>query len=224
MALLQRNCKEGMKMKMKERIWVLFNFILRILRHPIKTLRMVKKKRAKIILNHIWGILRHPVKTYNIVKKEELELSFWYFFTILIILSVIVFIGSIIFISKFITPLLGDFQWLGWIILPFMVLFTIILGFIILVFEGLIIHFFIWLLGGKQGLGQTYKICVYAITPLVLSLWFPPLIVVTMIWSFILIIIGIHILQKLSIYRAIAATLIPFALIAVISLGVMILF
>ena len=68
---------------------------------------------------------------------------------------------------------------------------------------------FVYLLGGRQGIAQTLKALAYSSTPVVLSLWFPPIVGVTFAWSLILTVIGLNQTQSISIPRATLAVLLP---------------
>jgi len=177
-------------------------------------------KKARVFLGRIWGMLRHPVRTYRTVGEEGLRGTLWYFLVVLLVLAVILLIGGAVVYPRFLAPYLGEYSSLGWISLVLVVPFVLVFGFIALMLGGLILHLFVWLLGGKQGLSQTYKAYACGNTPLLLSLWFPPILVVTGIWSLVLAIVGIRDMQKLSTARAIGSVLIPLALVAAVSFAV----
>ena len=174
-------------------------------------------KKIKKLLFRIWEILRHPAKTYQEVYNEGLKEAMLYFLTILVILTVIMLILGAIFFSLFIAQYLEEFPLLKWISFPSLVIFIPISGFILLIISGLILHLFVRLLGGRQGFKTTLKTCAYSSTPLVLSFWFLPLIIITTVWSIILTIIGIQEMQKISKIRAIGSVLLPPVVIAAIS-------
>ncbi|MCX6087758.1 MAG: Yip1 family protein [Caldiserica bacterium] len=166
-------------------------------------------KKIKKILWRIWAILRQPSKTYQKVYNEGLGESMLYFLTILAILAVVMLALGTVFLSLFISRYFEDFPLIKWVSLPSLAIFIPVSGFVLLAISGLTLHLFVRLLGGKQGLRQTFKACTYASTPFMLSLWFPPLFVVTVVWSLILTWIGIRELQKMTTAKAIMSVLLP---------------
>jgi len=77
------------------------------------------------------------------------------------------------------------------------------------VLGGAFLHLFAWLLGARQGIKQTLKSVIYANTPSYVLGWVPGIIFITFIWTFVLNIVGLMNLQKMSTGRAILAVILP---------------
>ena len=180
-----------------------------MIQHPINTIRtVVTKERIKLKFQLIWGLIRHPIKTFETIRNMGVNGTFRFLLFNLFILSIIFLIGAI-FLMNNMAPPLGDFQLIGWISLIFLIPVILVFGFIVFIIVGLIIHIFVWLLGGNQGPLQTYKVLIFGYTPFLLSFWCSPIIVFTFIWSFILSVLGFRYIQKLSTLRAITALVLP---------------
>ena len=74
------------------------------------------------------------------------------------------------------------------------------------------IHLFVLLLGGKGDYKETFKVSSYSFAPMLIG-FIPVLGSLAGIYSFVLTIMGIHVRQKLSVGKAIAAVLLPTAVI-----------
>lgn len=84
-------------------------------------------------------------------------------------------------------------------------IFVLIGGFILTLIGAAWVHIFTYLLGGRRGIMQTLAATVYASTPGHLFSWIPLIGFIAMIWSLVLLVIGIRELQALSTTRAILA-------------------
>ena len=69
-------------------------------------------------------------------------------------------------------------------------------------------HIWVWLLGGREGITETWKAVIYASTPSLLFGWIPVVGFVMWVWSLVLTIIGIRELQQMTTTRAVLAVLI----------------
>ena len=82
------------------------------------------------------------------------------------------------------------------------------------------IHLWVYLLGGRKGIMQTFKAIVYGNTPRLLLGWIPFIGIVFMLWSLILGILGIRELQAIGTGKAILAVaiavIIPLIIILII--------
>jgi len=81
-----------------------------------------------------------------------------------------------------------------------------IVGFFII---GIIIHLFVLIVGGRQGLEQTFKSVAYASTPGFLLGWIPVIGIFFALYGIIVQIIGIRELQEVSTGRAAFAVMLP---------------
>jgi hypothetical protein len=163
-------------------------------------------------------MVKHPIGTFEAVRKESLGRALRYFLILLLLASFLLVIGGIIIRPIFLAPYLGDYQYMGWLGILLIVPFVLVQGFIGLGLTGVVLHPFIRLFGGNGGLAQTFKALVYGSTPLILSLWFPPLIGLTVIWAFILMIIGLRKTQEISTMAAAVSILLPMAVLTALSL------
>ena len=93
-------------------------------------------------------------------------------------------------------------------------LWFLILMFIIFV-KGLVLHVFVILFGGEQGLSRTILAILYASTPFLLFGWIPFLGIIGLIWSIILCMIGIKIFQDLPWWKAVTIIIIPILLVII---------
>ncbi|RLG18002.1 hypothetical protein DRN75_02740, partial [Nanoarchaeota archaeon] len=63
---------------------------------------------------------------------------------------------------------------------------------------GAWLHLWVYVLGGKQGIKQTWKAMIYASTPSLLLGWIPFINIFTGLWSFILTLLFIGDMQKIG--------------------------
>ncbi|ABS55816.1 hypothetical protein Mboo_1298 [Methanoregula boonei 6A8] len=95
----------------------------------------------------------------------------------------------------------------------------LIFGFVFSGLFGLWVHLWVWILGGRNGAGQTLKAFLYGLTPALIFGWIPVVGILFAVWSFILDILGLRELAGLSPARAalamVIAVLIPLVVVAV---------
>jgi len=70
------------------------------------------------------------------------------------------------------------------------------------------LHLWVYLLGGRKGIMQTFKAIIYAHTPRLLLGWIPVIGFIFMLWSLVLGVLGIRELQEISTGKAILAVVI----------------
>lgn len=167
-------------------------------------------------------------KLFRMVKRKKFEEDFQYFVCVLIISSM-VFAAVVIMISKisFLLSLLLPFNTNHfffivsgiWSFPALLLVGMVYIGFLIgsFIVSG-ILHISVYLLGGKKGYEKTYKAFVYAVTPLMIFLWFPLVNLVFMLWSLWLEIKGLSKFQTLSLEKAFLATLLSFILLLLLIL------
>jgi len=157
----------------------------------------------------IWKILKHPGNTFEEVYRESLGESLLYYLIIVSILTIIMLALGSVFISMFISGFFEEFPMLQWVSLPILFVFIPLFGFLTLLISSLFVHIFVLIFGGRQGLKQTIKALAYSSTPAVLSAWLPPILALSIVWSLILLWIGIRKLQKMNRIMTIFSILLP---------------
>ncbi|HSA38700.1 MAG TPA: Yip1 family protein [Methanoregula sp.] len=89
-----------------------------------------------------------------------------------------------------------------------------------LVFGGWL-HLWVYILGGRQGIWQTLKAVMYGSTPSLLFGWIPFIGFIFTLWSIVLGIFGIRVLQEISSLKAIlavaVAVMIPLVLLIIVA-------
>ena len=183
------------------------------------------------------GFLMKPSVTFGNTNNSTLGSAFQYYVILLIIFTIlygIVTVSLQIATFSLYANQLGTIPWIGGVLsvslLQFsgfvfaLSVFSVYLVFLILLFgvflSGLILHVFVLLMGGEQGIVQTMKTVMYAATPVLLLGWIPVIAFIGFIWTLVLLILGIETNQKMRIGHAVAVILIPLILeIIMIGLG-----
>lgn len=173
------------------------------------------------LLRRLFGILVHPGRTFaGIVREERLWSTLGYFAALLLVPGAILVAAGAVVYPLYFAPWLGEQQALGWIgviaIVP-LILATALVG---LAVGGLVLEPFVLLFGGGRGYRQTLKALVYGWTPLVLSLWLPPLVPFAAIWSLLLVVIGVRRTRGMSGGRAALAVLLPKAILLILFVAI----
>ncbi len=154
----------------------------------------------------IKGFLLSPTETFRKVRKTETGEAFKYLAILAAIFSVLKGVTTIAQTNRLmesVAVIPKEVVGIAAIPLNFV---AAIAGTII---GGVILHIFVYIVGGREGIGQTIKAEIYAQTPNLLLGWIPFIGAITGIWSVVLEVIGIRELQKLSTGRAILAVLLP---------------
>ncbi|MFA4876343.1 MAG: Yip1 family protein [Methanoregula sp.] len=168
------------------------------------------------IVDKVKGLLINPVATFRQSKTDAPEAVFTYFGVILLVHAIF----AAVMATRWTGPQQG-FAFMSWgNELPLMVfLMAIAGGFIFAIIFAAWLHLWVYLLGGRQGIMQTFKAIIYGHTPRLLLGWIPVIGFIFMLWSLVLGILGIRELQELSTGKAILA----FAIAILIPLILMIL-
>jgi hypothetical protein len=152
----------------------------------------------------ITGILFRPTVTFRDLADEDLASAvtyyamLWAIYTVLITVLVFSPVSSLFMggamsrVSLFFTPL----TFIG---------FIIAMGLVAIPLHAVWLHIFVYILGGRGGLGQTIKTVLYSYTPFCVISWIPIINLFGGIWAIIPEIIGIRELHRISTFRAIAA-------------------
>jgi len=171
------------------------------------------------IVERIKGFLFSPSDTFDASMEDTLGDAFKYFVVILAIYAVLSAIIVAVAFSLF-AGMLGMF---GVPAMPFGaamgplvavgVFVAMIVGGIIGVFiGGLWLHIWVYLVGGRNGIGETIKAVIYGMTPSLLLGWIPIVGIIAGIWALIVEIIGVRQLQELSTGKAVLAVIIAIAI------------
>jgi hypothetical protein len=104
-----------------------------------------------------------------------------------------------------------------------LLIFVIISGLIgILVGSGWM-HIWVYICGGRKGVGQTIKAMAYGSTPSLVLGWIPFIGIIFSIWSIVVSIIGIRQLHEISTGRAVLAYLLGAIIIPAITMIIILL-
>jgi hypothetical protein len=178
------------------------------------------------------GFLFKPAETFRATASESLNSAFQYYVILLIIYSILlaIVISVSLGITYYTLPLTGVLGSNGASIMnaftPFLVsyvLFVPYLVFMLMLFgiflSGLFYHVFVILFGGQKGVAQTVKAVMYAWTPFFLIGWIPFISIIGVIWSWILIIIGIRENQEMTYGMAALVLIVPLVLSLIFFIG-----
>jgi hypothetical protein len=171
------------------------------------------------IVNKGVGILLRPVETFRQLREESLGDAFVYYGLLLIvyaILSSLFSLAGYLFVLSWIPPGIIPSVILPSLLLPFMVLGILVVFIIGLIVGGVILHLFVYLVGGRKGLEQTLKAAMYGTTPVFVFGWIPLIGFLALIYALVLEILAVRELHEISTGRALLAVLLPFLLILVL--------
>ncbi len=162
----------------------------------------------------IKGFLFSPSATFDASYKDTLGDAFKYFAVILAIYAILIAIIAAVAFSLLAEML----PMLGVPAMPFgaalgpaaaVVFFVAALigGIIGAVIGGLWLHIWVYLVGGRSGLGKTITAVVYGQTPYLLLGWIPVINFVAMLWTLVVEIIGVRQLHGLTTGKAVIAVI-----------------
>ena len=189
------------------------------------------------VLNEVKGFLLSPSETFKKTSGKSLSAAYQYYVVLLVIFTILfgivaVSIGYGMFTSMVeslsMIPIIGSVasgavaNFSGFVIsLGVFFVYLVFLFYLLGVFvEGLLMHAFVVLMGGKNGATQTIKTTMYASTPFLLLGWIPFVSIIVYIWSFVLLVIGIKENHEMELGNAVLVVLIPIVLgIILIGLG-----
>lgn len=167
----------------------------------------------------IKGFLFSPSDTFDASKGDTMGDAFIYFVVLLAIFAVIL----ALLIAVAFSMIAGMIDLSGVPMMPlgaamgplFAVIFFVLLlvGGIITVFiDGLWLHLWVYLVGGREGVEQTIKAVMYGATPSLILGWIPIVGIIAVIWAFIVEIIGIRQLHGLSTGKVVLAVILAIAI------------
>lgn len=171
------------------------------------------------IVERIKGFLFSPSDTFDASKEDTLGDALKYFVVILAIFAGILAVLIAVLFSLF-AGMLGMF---GVPMMPFgaamgpllavgFFIFVLVGGIIGVFIDGLWLHLWVYVVGGRNGVGQTIKAVMYGATPSFLLGWIPIVGIIAGIWALIVGIIGVRQLHELSTGKAVLAVIIAIAI------------
>lgn len=154
------------------------------------------------IVTRVKGFLLKPVETFQQFKNDEPGIVFSYFAALLLIHAILSAIIAVIGIETL--PRYAGIP--EGIAVPVIVFFMALAGgFIVTLIFAAWLHLWVYILGGRKGIMQTFKAIIYGHTPRLLLGWIPFIGFIFMLWSLVLGILGIRELQEMSTGKAILA-------------------
>ncbi|NQE52598.1 hypothetical protein C5S29_03315 [ANME-1 cluster archaeon GoMg3.2] len=178
----------------------------------------------------IKGFLFSPSETFDASKEDTIGDAFKYFVVILLILAVIVaIIGAVAFqwilgmSNAFLPPDALPLAEIGPLlaVIPVVLFIAVLVGGIIGAFiDGLWIHLWVYLVGGRKGVGQTIKAVMYGATPYCLLGWIPIVNFIAEIWMIIVAILGVRQLHEISTGKAVLAVILAIIIPAIIIVAI----
>jgi len=176
-------------------------------------------------IGRINGFLWRPAETFDASKEETLSDAYVYYFTLLVIFSVLLaaVIGIVLAnpVAQSILGMAPDLELLK-IIIALSASGIILGGTVGVLIAGIWMHIWAYAFGGMNELAQTIKVLLYAATPLLVLGWIPVIgTAIGAIWSLLLLLTGLTQLQGMYSGRAIlalvAALLVPVVIIGIIA-------
>ncbi len=168
------------------------------------------------IVTRAKGMLTDPVGTFRSARNDDFASVCWY----ILVLYLVNAVCTVCLAAAGFRPAgLGTPAPEG--MAPVIALILLIpIGGILGLFLGSVwIHLWVLLAGGKEPLDSTVRATAYSSTPSALFGWIPLIGIIFLLWSLVLLVIGIREYQELSTERALlvvaAAVLVPLILVAV---------
>ena len=157
------------------------------------------------IVTRVKGFLLKPVETFQQFKNDEPGIVFSYFAALLLLHAILSAIIALIGIETM--PRYAGIP--EGIAVPVIVFFMALAGgFVITLIFAAWLHLWVYILGGRKGIMQTFKAIIYGHTPRLLLGWIPFIGFIFVLWSLALGILGIRELQEISTGKAILAVVI----------------
>lgn len=138
--------------------------------------------------------LVHPVGAFQEVKEEQAG-------TVLAYGLVIVLFNLVM---TAITAMSG--------LTPEIMLPVVISSVLTVCIGGFWLHLFVYGLGGRNGLGTTFRVVIFGLTPTALLGWIPGVALIGFLWSFVIIYFGLQELQGFSKAQSVLALVLVFGL------------
>jgi hypothetical protein len=171
----------------------------------------------------IKGFLFSPSETFDTSKEDTIGDALKYYVVILLIPAVLVAIiwgvgFSLIWgmIGKYLPPETLLLAAMGPLLAVVFFILVLVGGIIGAFIDGLWIHLWVYIVGGRKGVGQTIKAVMYGATPYCLLGWIPIVNFIAEIWMIIVAILGVRQLHELSTGKAVLAVIIAIIIPAII--------
>jgi hypothetical protein len=162
-----------------------------------------------IIVNKAKGFLLNPVETFQQSRNDEHGVIFTYFAALLLLNAILSALVAAIWNEKI--AVFSGMTWEGPV--PVLVFFLMLIGgFVFTLILAAWVHLWVYLLGGRKGIMQTFKAIMYGNTPRFLFGWIPMIGFIFTLWSLVLGILGIRELHEVSSLKAILAVAIAIAI------------
>jgi hypothetical protein len=156
------------------------------------------------------GFLFNPSESFWKVAEEDVRDSLLYFLIIAVFYAILSTVMTVM--EVFNHPFLALFGFrfgidrIELLLLKFLA--VLVFSWLFALVYSLLLHFWVWLIGGKKGIYQTVRSVLYSLTALMLIGWVPDIgPPVGLIWTVVVGIIGIEELQHLSRWWAAAAVI-----------------
>ena len=157
------------------------------------------------IVDKVKGFILKPVETFQQSRNDEPGVVFSYFAALLLINAILSAIIALIGIET-LPRFAGMPEGLAFPVIVF--LMALAGGFILTLIFSAWLHLWVYILGGRKGIMQTFKAIIYGHTPRLLLGWIPVIGFIFVLWSLALGILGIRELQEMSTGKAILAIVI----------------
>ncbi len=161
------------------------------------------------------GFLVNPVESFQKSREDRFATTFRYYIILVILYSVLsTIITALIGSAGMVIGLPGSLR----AILPaFLFIYFIIFSIAVWLVFGLWVHLWVYILGGRKGITRTINAVYYGNTPFLLLGWIPFIGIIGIVWSAVLWILGIREMQEIPSAKAIAAVIIPVAIVIIIA-------
>ncbi len=175
----------------------------------------------------IRGFLFSPSETFDTSKEDTIGDAFKYYVVILLILAVIVaIIGAVGFslilgmFSQYLPPETLSLAAMGPLLAVVLFIVVLVGGIIGVFIDGLWIHLWVYIVGGRKGVGQTIKAVMYGATPYCLLGWIPIVNFIAEIWMIVVAILGVRQLHEISTGKAVLAVILAIIIPAIIIVAI----
>jgi len=181
------------------------------------------------------GFLLSPTETFNKVKEEGWGGSIGYYAKWLIIWAILITIIFAVLVAWMrgmilswadlypdidVTQVTAWFDLFAGAMVIGVGIMAVIGGLIGIFIGSLWMHIWVYLCGGRKGVGQTIKAMAYGNTPSLLLGWIPFIGIIFAIWTLVVQIIGIRQLHEISTGRAVLAYIIAVIIIPAIIIAI----
>jgi hypothetical protein len=164
-----------------------------------------RQLRSMSFVAKVTGLLFRPTETFRALEDESPGAAYIHFLISLAVFSITFTALFFVVLGSMMTAE-GTSGFSGTSSNPVGFCGSLFLaGAVFCLFIGAFFHLFVYLAGGRQGIGKTVRVILYAAMPNLLFGWIPGIGLIFSIWSVVLHVIGIRELQKISTGRAVLA-------------------